>query len=165
MSPLCSKVLTPGIVRVRRVEPVASRIALVLTAVSFANVTVNSSFSSVMPVTFSSMTENASFSYSRRWFLNDSARSGPLILGVPIQFLMSGETTLCPPNDSASSAVGSCLRAAYTPAAAPAGPPPIITNAVSCSTIFSILFFLHLFPHSCLSHSRHQVVYHFLCRH
>src|SRR3989344_1333125 len=57
---------------------------------------------------------------------NDFARSVPLTSGEPIQFSIPSDTPDCPPISSAMKTVFNCLRAAYTPAATPAGPPPPI---------------------------------------
>src|SRR3989344_7151436 len=73
--------------------------------------------------------------------------------GVPIQFCTSEDTALWPPQSSTTRSVFNCLRAAYTAAEAPAGPPPTIIRSYIvkkeyhriCSFLFGSLF-AALFP-------------------
>ena len=86
-------------------------------------------FSSFISVTVSFFISRHLFSYNLICFSKFFARLNPDIVGVPIQFSMPAETTLCPPISDAIISVLSFFLAAYTEAEIPAGPPPMIIKS------------------------------------
>src|SRR3989344_3987756 len=84
-----------------------------------------STFSTYSP----SRISTTSAAYALRCFLSISAKSKPETAMVPIQFWISLETMDCPPQSFVRKTVLRRLRDAYTPAATPPGPPPIIAKS------------------------------------
>ena len=150
MTPLFSNFSAPGISNFLRPAPVAIKTAFAVNSLpDFVLAVKPPSCLAVSPptdVSDSTRSCRASVTMSpltaSRCVENNFARSAPLTFGEPIQFSMPSETTDCPPISSVMSKVFKRLRAAYTPAATPAGPPPIMTR--------SYIVTLYHFPFLCL---------------
>src|SRR3989344_5231209 len=128
-TPLPSNLSSPGTPRRRRREPEASNIYFVSRVLPSRVFTIklpSAFFSTPVAKSFSSISMS---SCALRGPSSICARSKPVTDFVPIQFCTSAETSDCPPKDSVTKSVFIFLRAAYTPAATPAGPPPMMMRS------------------------------------